>query len=470
VPAPSNVPAPSDVRLRAMLDGPITATLLSLAWPNLLMLLAQSGTGLIETWFLSKLGTDVLAGTALVIPVLMLMQNMSQGAMGGGISAAVARALGGGRNRDANELVLQAIVLNGVLGLAFSVALLAIGPRLYRAMGADGDALAAALAYSNVLAGALTLMWVMNALASVVRGTGNMLLPGMVICGGALLLVALSPCLIFGLGPFPALGVAGAGWAMVVYYAGGTLLLGWYCLSGRNAARLQKGRLRWPLMCSILSVGGLATLNPLLTNGLIASITALIGAYAGTAALAGYGTAARLEYLVIPIAFGIGAPLVAMVGSNIGADRMQRAIRIALTGGALAFVIAEFLGLAAAVWPLAWMQLFSTDPETLTVGSTYLRTTGPLFGFFGLGFTLYFASQGAGRLKWPLIAGVVRLLLAVGAGWVVLHFSGSVQGLFLASAAAMFVYGAITLTAIASGAWRSRRPAAALSDLKPDTA
>ncbi|HZH07862.1 MAG TPA: MATE family efflux transporter, partial [Lautropia sp.] len=311
-----------------MLDAPIATTLLRLAWPNLLMLMAQSSTGLIETWFLSKLGTDVLAGTALVIPVLMLMQNMSQGAMGGGISSAVARALGGGRSREANELVLQAVVLNGILGMIFSLALFAFGPQLYRAMGADGNALAAALTYSNFLAAGLALLWVMNALASVVRGTGNMLLPGVVICGGALLLVPLSPSLIFGLGPFPALGVAGAGLALVSYYAGGVLVLGWYCLSGRNPARLQKGKVQWPLMRSILSVGGLATLNPLLTNGLIASMTALIGAYAGTAALAGYGTAARVEYLVMPIAFGIGAPLVAMVGANIGAGQLQRATRI----------------------------------------------------------------------------------------------------------------------------------------------
>ncbi|HYI04916.1 MAG TPA: MATE family efflux transporter [Reyranella sp.] len=465
-----DVSAASSLRLQAMLDAPITSTLLRLAWPNLLMLLAQSSTGLIETWFLSKLGTDVLAGTALVIPVLMLMQNMSQGAMGGGISAAVARALGGGRNREANELVLQAVLLNGALGLIFSLALFAFGPQLYRAMGADGAALAAALAYSNVLAGGLGLMWVMNALASVVRGTGNMLLPGMVICGGALLLVPLSPCLIFGLGPFPELGVSGAGWAMVAYYAGGATVLGWYCLSGHNAARLQKGRAQWPLMRSILAVGGLATLNPLLTNGLIASITALIGAYAGTAALAGYGTAARLEYLVIPIAFGIGAPLVAMVGANIGAGQLQRAVRIALTGGALAFVIAEALGLAAALWPLAWMRLFSSDPQTLAVGSTYLRTTGPLFGFFGLGFTLYFASQGAGRLVWPLTAGVVRLAVAVGAGWLVLHLTGSLQGLFFASATGMFLYGVITLTAIVRGAWFPPLPSGNLSTFKTDTA
>jgi putative MATE family efflux protein len=445
--------------MRAMLDGPIASTLIRLAWPNLLMMVAQSSTGLIETWFLSRLGTDALAGAALVVPVLMLMQNMSQGAMGGGISSAIARALGGGQHEEADRLVLQAVVLNTVLGAAFSILLLVFSSRLYGLMGAQGGALQAAMAYSNVVFGAIVLMWLMNALASVVRGTGNMLVPGMVICGGALLLVPISPCLIFGVGPFPRLGIAGAGWAMICYYGIGSAILGWYCISGRNPARLQRGRLSWPHMRKILSVGGLATLNPLLTNTLIAATTALVGAYAGTAALAGYGTAARLEYLVIPVAFGIGAPLVAMVGANIGAGQNARALRIALCGGALAFCLSEIIGLTAAIWPHAWLGMFGSDPAMLAAGSTYLRAAGPFYGFFGVGLTLYFASQGAGRLAWPLGAGCMRLIVAVGGGWLALHFFGSLKAFFAFSAGAMLLYGGTVAAAVASGTWFRPRKA-----------
>ena len=440
-------------RLTRMLHGPIAPTLLRMAWPNVLMMLAQSATGLLEMWFLARLGTDALAGAALVMPVLMLMQNMSQGAMGGGISSAVARALGAGRHDDAHRLVLQAVVINAVLGLIFSVLLLSFGARLYTAMGGHGATLQAALVYSNVVFAGLVLMWTMNALASVVRGTGNMGVPGLVICGGAMLLVPLSPLLIFGLGPVPALGMAGAGWALLVYYAIGTAVLAWYCLSGRNPARLQRGKLQWRLMRSILSVGGLATVNPLLTNGLIAATTALVGAYAGTVALAGYGTAVRLEYLIIPLAFGIGAPMVALVSANIGAGQPERALRIALTGGAMAFVVAEFIGLAAACWPEVWMRLFGAEPQLIATGSAYLRVAGPLFGFFGMGFALYFASQGAGRLGWPLVAGFVRLIVGVGGGWWVLHTTQSLGWFFAVSALAMFLYGVIIVAAIASGQW-----------------
>lgn len=452
-PSPSPTASSANPRLQAMLEAPIAPTLARLAWPNVLMMTAQSATSLIETWFLARLGTSVLAGVALVVPVLFLMGNMSQGAMGGGISAAVARALGGGRRQEADQLVLHAVVLNAILGMLFCVLMLAFGPQLYRALGAQGEALDAALTYSNVIFGGIVLMWLMNAFASVIRGTGNMLVPGAVICGGALLLVPLSPCLIFGWGPFPALGVAGGGWALVIYYGVGALILGLYCASGRNPARLVASRLHWTLMRSILSVGALATLNPLLTNAVVALTAALVGAYAGTAAVAGYGIAVRLEYLLMPIAFGLGAPMVAMVASNIGAGRPERAVRIALTGGAMAFVLAEAIGLTAAFFPEAWLRLFGAEDHMLQAGADYLRTVGPVYGFFALGFSMYFASQGAGRLKWPLVAGGLRLVTAVGAGAIALHLTGSLTVFFLVAAVAMCLYGLIILAAVASGSW-----------------
>ncbi|AOY97306.1 MATE family efflux transporter [Cupriavidus sp. USMAA2-4] len=445
-----------------MLEAPIAPTLARMSWPNMLMMLAQSSTGLIETWFLARLGTDVLAGVAVVVPVLMLMQNMSQGAMGGGISSAVARALGAGDSGLVAQLARHALAINLLIGVLFSL-LLWLGARpLFALLGAHGAALDAASAYGRVLFAGLPLMWAMNALASVVRGTGNMTVPGLVICCGAALLIPLSPCLIFGLGPLPRLGVAGGAWALVAYYAAGTAVLGWYCLSGRCAARLAAGRLHWRPMRSILTIGALACLNPILTNALIAVTTAQVGRHGGTAALAGYATAARLEYLLIPIAFGLGAPMVALVGANIGAGQVARARRIAITGGAMAFVLAELVGLAASLWPQAWLRLFGADAQLLATGSTYLHIVGPFYGFFAMGFSLYFASQGAGRLEWPLAAGVLRFLLFAGAGSLALAWGAGLPVYFALGALAMTVYGSCILWSIAGGGWdRPRAPARA---------
>jgi putative MATE family efflux protein len=451
--APARPAAEMSPRTRRLLHDPIVPMLLRMAWPNILIMLAQASTGLIETWWVSRLGTDALAGMALVFPPVMLMGMISGGAMGGGISSAVARALGAGRHDDADALVLHAVVINLALGLFFTALMLVFGRPLYRAMGGEGAALEAALAYSNVAFAGNVILWLMNALASVIRGTGNMLVPALVICGGVVLLVPLSPLLIFGIGPIPELGVAGGGAALVIFYAGGAAALCWYVLSGRNAARFRWVRLQWPLLREILRIGAVASVTSLQTNVTIALVTSLVAGAAGTDAVAGFGTAARLEYLLVPLAFGLGAPLVALVGTNIGAGQRDRALRIALVGGAIAFALTEAVGLAAAIWPGAWLALFSAEPGMIETGSKYLRLVGPVYGFFGLGMALYFSSQGAGRLLWPLAGGFLRMAVAVCGGWLALRLTGSLNGLFSAVALALVLYGASLLAAIRAGVW-----------------
>jgi len=161
-------------------------------------------------------------------------------------------------------------------------------------------------------------VWIFNSLANVIRGTGNMMIPAAVTCAGAAAVIPLSPCLIFGWGPFPRLGVAGGATAIVLYYGAGSVALAAYLWSGRSVVRpaLRGARFRWPLFREILRVGAVAALITVGTNLTIAIATGLVGRF-GPAAIAGYGVGSRLEYLLVPIAFGLGGPLVAMVGSCI---------------------------------------------------------------------------------------------------------------------------------------------------------
>jgi putative MATE family efflux protein len=420
----------------------------------MLVMLAQSSVGLVETYFVGKLGTDALAGVALVFPLLMLMQMMSAGAMGGGISSAIARALGSGRRADANALVPHALAIAVAFGLAFTVALLGGGRWLYAAMGGSGAALAAATTYSTVVFAGAILVWLFNTLANVIRGTGNMIVPALVTCAGVAVLIPLSPCLIFGLGPFPRLGVAGGAAAVVFYYAVGSLVLAAYLRSGRSIVGLTfRGiRFRWPLFADILRVGLVAALITVQTNLTIGIATGLVGAF-GPAAIAGYGTGSRLEYLLIPLVFGLGGPLVAMVGTNIGAGRRDRAMRVAWVGAAIATGLCETIGFCAAAAPHAWLSLFGTAPEMIDAGSRYLHVVGPTYGLFGLGMALYFASQGAGRLLWPLIANMARLVIAAGGGFIALRLTGDLTDVFVALALALVSFGLINAAAVARGVW-----------------
>jgi len=441
-------------RTRALLEAPILPTLLRLGAPNVAVMLAQASVGLIETWFVGKLGTDALAGMALVFPLVMLMQTTSAGAMGGAIASAIARALGAQRRDDADALVLHSMIIAIGFGLLFSLAVLGGGRWLYAQMGGSGAALDAALLYSNwVFAGAV-LVWLFNSLSAVIRGTGNMAYPAIVTVIGAVLLVPLSAWFIFGGGPLPALGIAGGAIALLAYYALGSIALAAYLASRHSLLQLRvRGvRLRWALFRDILVVGLTGSISTVATNLTIAISTALVGGF-GAAAIAGYGTASRLEYLLVPLVFGLGAPLVAMVGTCIGAGQRERAMRAAWIGAALSFAMAQAIGLWAAAFPHTWLRLFSDDPAMLEAGTMYLRTVGPFYGFFGLGLVLYFASQGAGRLKWPVVGNIVRLFVAALGSWLALHWGGSLAQVFVAQAVALLLYGLVNAGAVAAGAW-----------------
>ena len=149
-------------RTRQLLDGPIVPTLLRLAAPNVVVMTVQVAVTAGEAYFLGWLGADALAGVSLTFPLIMLMQTMSAGGIGGGVSAAVARALGAGRRRDADALGFHALLIATVMGAGFTGALVLGGPALYRAMGGTGGALAAALAYSNIVFGGAIAVWLWN--------------------------------------------------------------------------------------------------------------------------------------------------------------------------------------------------------------------------------------------------------------------------------------------------------------------
>ncbi len=450
---------PIAARTRQLLDGAIVPTLLRLAAPNVAVMMLQAILTTADAFWVGRLGSDALAGVSLVFPLVMLMQTMSAGGMGGGVASAVARALGGGRRQDATALVLHATVIAVVMGGLFTAVLVGAGPAAYRAMGGRDGALEAALTYSNVIFAGAVAPWLYNTLGSVVRGTGTMTVPAIVMAISALLQLVLTPVLVLGLGGAPRLGIAGAGVSTVAAFSVGSVLLLAYLLSGRSLVRLElRGiRLRAAFFADILRVGAPGALNTVLTNLTVVLLTGLVGPF-GTAALAGYGMGARLEYLQIPLVFGFGSALVAMVGTNVGAGRLARAERIAWVGAALAASVTTAIGVTGALAPWLWLGMFTSDPSVLAAGTMYLRIVGPFYGFFGLGLALYFASQGAGRLLWPLVSGFIRLTVAAVGGYIVTRWLGlDLPALFAVMALALVCFGTTTTLAVRAGAWRRGR-------------
>jgi putative MATE family efflux protein len=452
------VSAPTS-RTERLLTAPIVPTLARFAAPGIVLVAFQTAVSIGDTHFVGRLGTDSLAGLALVFPLVMLLQMTSAGAMGGGVSSSIARALGGGKPDVARRLAVHAVVLAAAFGAAFTLLMIVGGPPIYRLLGGQGAALAEALAYSNVLFGGATLVWFANTFASILRGSGNMLVPAVALSAAATLHVPLTAALVLGVGPFPRLGIAGAGAAYVVDFGLASVVMLVWLLRRTSSLRPKRTdlRLETGLFREILRVGALSLVSSLQTVLTAVVLTGLVARF-GTAALAGYGVGVRLELLQVPLVFAIGQAMVALVGTNIGAGRVGRAKRIAFIGSALAAGVCLVIGLTAAIVPGAWVGLFSNDPAVHETGATYLHTVGPFYPFLGVGIALYFASQGAGKVLLPVLAGTVRLALVVIGGAVAVKLALPVGWLFALVAAAMVVFGSLTAWFVVRAHWGPQPP------------
>ncbi|MBL8379924.1 MAG: MATE family efflux transporter [Burkholderiales bacterium] len=437
-----------------LLTGAVLPTLLKLAAPNVMAMTTAVLVGIAETYYIGTLGTAPLAAMAVVFPFNMLTQMMSNGAMGGGVSSSVSRALGAGSIERAAESAAHAAVIGLVAGLVYSLLLLLFGPALYALLGARGDVLALATGYATVLFSGAWLIWLFSTLSSILRGTGNMAVPSATILITSFLQIVLGGALGLGLAGLPRLGMPGVAIGQLIAQAAGVAFLLWYLMGGRSRVRLRLAGVayRRERFIDILRVGALACLSPVQSVLTVMIFTGLV-ARLGVEALAGYGIGQRLEFLLIPIAFGIGVAAVPMVGMAVGAGNIARARRVAWTAGAVSALNLGVVGAIVALSPTLWSRFFSDDPGVLREAASYLVWAGPAFGFFGFGLTLYFASQGAGKVLGPVLAATLRLMLVALVGtWLAGHGAPAAH-YFALVGAAMFIYGLSTMAAVYFTPW-----------------
>ena len=457
MPAPAAaVPAP-----HPLLAGAILPTLLRLALTTSIAMVATALVAIAETVYVGILGTLPLAGLALVFPMVMLQHTMSAGAMGGGISSAVSRALGAGDVARAAALAQHAFLIGAAAGLTFFAIFQLFGPSIYSLLGGRGGVLAEALAYSNVVFFGAPGIWLANTFASILRGTGNMVVPSKVLLTVAGAQILIGGAFGLGIGPIPRFGMAGVALGQVIAFSAGAIYLYWHLASGRARITLSITTISpsWNMLLDILKVGAIACISPLQTILSVLILTRLV-AELGTEALAGYGIGARLEFLLIPITFSIGVASVPMVGMAVGAGNIARARSVAWTAGVVATSALTVIGVVVALFPLLWAGMFTSDPAILASASTYLRWAGPFYGLFGLGLCLYFASQGSGKILGPVLAGTVRLLVVlIGGVWLV-SMNAPAWQLFALVGVAMAVYGAATAFSLWIADWGPQRVAA----------
>ena len=406
-----------------------------------------------ETWYVGQLGLLPLAGMALVFPMVMLQQMLSAGSMGGGISSAVSRALGANDLVKANALVLHATIISLGIGLFFTFIFVFFSRLIFTAIGGQGEALEHCLAYANIAFLGAVSIWLTNSFTSVLRGTGNMRTPSKVLLTVCLGQVALSGILGLGLGPLPGFGMAGVAAGTVTAYSASAVYLFFYLRSSRSLLKLSfNSPLSRTLFIDILKVGGMSSLSSIQTVATIVVVTRLMSSF-GPEALAAYGIGTRLEFLLVPITFAFGVACLSMVGMALGANMDQRAKQVAWSGALLSSVLVGCIGLLVCFWPGIWTELFTSNPLVLSYTALYFQWIGPCYGFFALGLCLYFASQGAGKLLGPVLAGTFRLCLVAAGGIWLTHNNGTAADMFSLIAAGMVGYGLLTALSVYKVSW-----------------
>jgi putative MATE family efflux protein len=446
--------APASIPANSLLTSPILPTLLKLALPNTVAMFGSTLVAVAETSYIGRLGIEPLAAIALVFPFAMLTQMMSAGAMGGGVSSAISRALGAGDRDRAASLALHAAMIGACGGLFFTAMMLLFGREFFSLLGGRGRVLDEACNYSQVLFSGAIAIWLVNTLASVLRGTGDMRLPSVTLIGAAVVQIVVGGTLGLGLAGLPQFGMRGVAAGQFTAFSLGAVFLSWYLISGRSRLTLNFSAFRFQrgMFVDILKVGAVSCLAPLQSVLTILIFTKILAGF-GTETLAGYGMGSRLEFLLIPIAFAFGVASVPMVGMAIGAGLVTRARQVAWTAAAAAGLSVGLVGLIVAVDPALWVSMFTRDPGVTAAANSYFAWAGPAFGFFGMGTCLYFASQGAAKVVGPVLASTLRLLMVGIGGWWLASIDAPAWTLFALVGAAMIVFGLTTAASIRLTRW-----------------
>ena len=436
-----------------LLTSPILPTLLKLTLPNAIAMVGTTLVAVAETSYIGRLGIEPLAAIALVFPFVMLTQMMSAGAMGGGVSSAISRALGAGDRDRAATLALHAVMIGLLGGLFFTAVMLLFGRPFFMLLGGRGGVLEQALQYSQVLFSGAVSIWLVNTLASVLRGTGDMRLPSATLIGAAIVQIAVGGALGLGLAGLPQLGMRGVAAGQLIAFSLGAIFLGMdprqrpqpadagfprLHISARHVPRYPEGR-RDLLRGAAAERADHPDLHQdpgrlrhrdagRLRHGLAARIPAdpdFVRLRRGLGADGRHGHRRR---------HGGARP-------QGGVDRGRRIRPDRRTDRP------DRRGPSGAVG-----VMFTSDPGVTAAAYSYFALAGPAFAFFGLGTCLYFASQGAAKVGGPVLAGTARLLLVGLGGWWLVSIDAPAWTLFALVGAAMVLFG----LGVAASVWLTR--------------
>ena len=424
-----------------------------LGFPNIIAWLAWTISTFADAFFVGILGTNTLASIALIFPFQMLMLMMAGGAIGGGVTSSIGRAIGNKDVVKAESSAWCSLIICLIMALIYTIIFIFFSRDIFSFMGGSGEALEGAINYAKIFFGFSIFVWLVNILSAIIRGLGDTLTPAKAITVGSLFQILLSAVLTLGFSFIPSFGVMGPAIALIFCHAGMVVYLLFYLFFVQRIITVKVKQISIDIFKDIMKVGGLGLLNSVTIALTVAVVTGYVGNY-GVKALAGYGLGARLELMLTPIIFGLGAALTASVSINIGSNKFNRARKIAWTGGLISFILIGLIGTIFSIFPMLWLDNFTSDADVLYFSIKYLNIVAPFYCLFGLGQALYFASQGTGKMIKPIIVGLFRFFSVITIGYISLIFNMTIDYIFFAVSIGLVITGIGMSLCLKGSEWR----------------
>jgi putative MATE family efflux protein len=448
-------PPPND----AITQGPILRGLARLAMPMLLISVLQNAQNLIDLFWVGRLGPHAIAAVALSGTVMMAVFPMLLG-LSTGTVAIVSRAVGAGNAGEAARASGQSLVLGLVAGALAAAAGFGLSVPILRSLGAGPDVLPAATTYLRILLGGSLLVYLLFLGNAALQGAGDAVRPMYILMVSNVVNIVFDPLLIFGIGPFPRMGVEGAAWATLLAEAVAAAISMRILLGGRAHVHVRWRDLRpdGAMAWRILRIG-MAGTGQMLSRSLMGLVLMRLVAGFGTTAVAAYGTGMRFHMIILMPAFALGGAAATMVGQNLGARRPDRARRAAWAATRLDLLVMAASAILLFLFAPALIRRFNPHPEVVAIGSHYLRVVSPAYLFVALAIVLGRALNGAGDTFWPMIFTVASLWgvqVPLSVYWSRIAWR-SLDGIWWAYVAAAVLHGALTVGWFQLGRWQRRR-------------
>jgi putative MATE family efflux protein len=436
---------------------PVGRAVIMLAVPMVIEMAMESIFAVADVFWVAHLGADAVATVGLTESMLTLIYTVAMG-LSIGAMALVSRRIGQNDPDGASRAAAQSIVLGVLVAALIAVLAAPRAPGLLRLMGASPEVIESGSMFTRVMLGGNVTVVLLFLINAVFRGAGDAAIAMRVLWFGNVLNIVLGPCFIFGLGPFPELGVAGAavatniGRGSAVVYQVVTLVRG----TGRVRLRREHLRLDLSLMRSVLRLSGSGTIQILIGTASYVGLVRILSVF-GSDALAGYTIGIRVIVFAILPAFGISNAAATMVGQNLGAGRPDRAERAVWTAARYNMLFLGCVGFFLAARPIA--GLFTNDPAVLPFAIGCLRTVSLGFLFYAVGMVLTQSFNGAGDTWTPTLInlGVFWLWEIPLAWWLAVHAGLGPSGVFIALTVAYSTLAVVSAVLFRRGTWKTKK-------------